>query len=161
MKSEVEKLIRQKWYLKSASEKTMKARLACKCDGKEYVANLKFNEMFDQFDIGDNNEPIVSEILAEETWWNKVRPILDGDTKEVGEGLTRKWFVPVTFKFTHFVDVVAESAEEAKRIVKYMHIDKKLEGICEESYDCHVDDTVTLSINEIKVAEYGDAEEDD
>ena len=152
MKSEIEKLIRQKWFLKSSSEKTMKARLACKCDGREYVANLKFNEMFDQFDIGDGNEPIMSEVLAEETWWNKVRPILDGDTKEVGEGLTRKWFVPVTFEFCQCIDVVAESAEEAEDIVRGMDVLEMLES---------ADDNVEIYAYDIQVVECGDAQEDE
>lgn len=84
MKSEVEKLIRQKWYLKSTSEKTMSAKLACKYEGKEYVANLKFNEMFDEFEPGSNADPVVIEMLDQEEWWSKVRPILDGDAEEVG-----------------------------------------------------------------------------
>lgn len=154
MKSEVEKLIRQKWYLKSSSEKTMTVRLACKCDGREYVAKLKFNEMFDQFDIGDGNEPIMSEVLAEETWWKKVQPILDGDAKEVGEGLTRKWFVPVTFEFCECIDVVAGSAEEAEDIVRGMDVLEML-GHGDK------DDNVKVYAYNIQVAECGDAEEDE
>ena len=79
MTSKLEKLINQSWFLKSSNEEEQTCVLSC----GDLDVHLEYNEMFDEFVPADDEYCNPVALIMCEQWWEKVQPILDGDTERV------------------------------------------------------------------------------